>query len=94
MYSRMAVQQRQKRSGNTYNLRNRVEIAIKIQVSDKGALLNNFSVPTSDQVLPSSDTVSTRSSIDVKAIFLKHSSDSDVDTNVNRLDFRKSERTP
>ena len=38
----MEAQQRQKQSGNTSNLQNRVKIPIALQVSDKGALLNKF----------------------------------------------------
>ena len=62
----MSAQQRQKWSGNTYNLSNRVEIPIELQVSNDGALADEFSSqPKSGQVLPSYDTDSdTGSSID------------------------------
>ena len=95
MCGRMPARQGQKRPGNTYNLQNRVEIPIELQVSDKGALLNDFSAqPTLGQVLPSWDTDSTGSSIDFNAVFVKDWGDSGSETSVKRLDFRKSERAP
>ena len=39
----MSAQQRQKQSGNTYNLRNQVEIPTALQVSDDGTLPDEFS---------------------------------------------------
>ena len=52
-----------------------------------GALLqDSFSQPTSDQVLPTSDTDSdTGSSVDFSVVFAEHSSESKSETIVKRL---------
>ena len=75
----MSAQQRQKRSGNTYNLRNRVEIPTELQVSDDGDLADEFSSqPIAGQVLPSFDPDSdTGSSIDFSLVFVNNVSESD-----------------
>ena len=75
----MSAQQRQKRSGNTYNLSNRVEIPTELQVTDKEALADEFSSqPISGQVLPSLDPDSdTGSSIDISLVFVNNVSESD-----------------
>ena len=75
----MPAQQRQKWSGNTYNLRNRVEIPTELQVSDDGALADEFpSQSILGQVLPSLDPDSnTGSSIDFSLVFVNNVSESD-----------------
>ena len=49
---------------------------------------------TSGQVLPSSYTHSTGSSIEFDAVFSEVVSDSDSGTSVKRVDVRKPEKTP
>ena len=76
MVNRMSAQQRQKWSGNTYNLRNRVEIPTELQVSDDGALADEFSLQTIlGQVLPSLDPDC--KSIDFSLVFVNNISESD-----------------
>ena len=75
----MSAQQRQKWLCNTYNLRNRVEIPTELQVSDDGALADEFSSRhISGQVLCSLEPDSnTGSSIDFSLVFVNNVSESD-----------------
>ena len=55
----MAARCKQKQAGNSYNLQNRVDIPIKLQVEDDSSFLDEFSSqPSASQVLSGSDTSS------------------------------------
>ena len=69
----MAARCKQKQESNYYNLRNRVEIPIKIQAEDYGTFLNeSASQPCAGQVLSSSESSDTdTSSTNWGAVFQK-----------------------
>ena len=78
----MAAKRKQRQAGNSYNLRNRAEIPIKLQGEEDCTFLNEFSSePSAGQVfssLKSSDTDT--SSTDRGTVFQKSTNGSDTDS--------------
>ena len=92
----MAVKHKQKQAGNSYYLRNRVEIPIEIQAED-GTFLDEFSPqPSAGQVLSSSESSDTDTSGTYWGTVCQKSIDgsdfSDSQTKVKRFKTRSSER--